>query len=298
MKSCFLLFFRTYPNCPLRNYPVKYAEFSWDWSKGAHPDYGFIIHICPTQRFLLFCARLEARLATWDSAFRYFTAAGQYFVDGGRILVALSQLDVWIPTLMSYVPDWLQWLSYLLWPLAVISVLLVFGYFFSTIANWIAAPFNGLLAEQLEARLTGATPPDTGIFGIMKDVPRIMKRESQKFAWYLPRAIVLLILYLIPGIGQTVAPVLWFLFSAWMLAIQYCDYPFDNHKVPFKEMRTALRTRKITNMQFGALTSLFTMIPLLNLFIMPVAVCGATAMWSIAIAINTRCGGNNLPVIL
>ncbi len=43
---------------------------------------------------------------------------------------------------MSYVPDWLQWLSYLLSPIrAVISVLLVFGYFFSTIANWIAAPF-------------------------------------------------------------------------------------------------------------------------------------------------------------
>ncbi|VEC81343.1 putative sulfate transport protein CysZ [Raoultella ornithinolytica] len=61
----------------------------------------------------------------------------------------------------------------------VISILLVFGYFFSTIANWIAAPFSGLLAEQLEARLTGATPPDVGIFGIMKDVPRIMKREWQ-----------------------------------------------------------------------------------------------------------------------
>ncbi len=90
-------------------------------------------------------------------------------------------------------PDWLQWLNYLLWPVAVISVLLVFGYFFSTIANWIAAPFNGLLAEQLEARLTGATPPDTGIWGIMKDLPRIMKREWQKFAWYLPRALVLLI---------------------------------------------------------------------------------------------------------
>lgn len=72
---------------------------------------------------------------------------------------------------MSYVPDWLQWLDYLLWPIAVISVLLVFGYFFSTIANWIAAPFNGLLAEQLEARLTGATPPDTGVLGLVKDLP-------------------------------------------------------------------------------------------------------------------------------
>ena len=58
---------------------------------------------------------------------------------GGAFWWLFTQLDVWIPTLMSYVPDWLQWLSYLLWPLAVISVLLVFGYFFSTIANWIAA---------------------------------------------------------------------------------------------------------------------------------------------------------------
>lgn len=198
---------------------------------------------------------------------------------GGAFWWLFTQLDSWIPALMSHVPHWLQWLSYLLWPIVTISVLLVFGYFFSTIANWIAAPFNGLLAEQLEARLTGATPPDTGVLGIMKDVPRIMKREWQKLAWYLPRAVVLLLLYFIPGIGQTVAPVLWFLFSAWMLAIQYCDYPFDNHKVPFKEMRTALRTRKVTNMQFGALTSLFTLIPVLNLVIMPVAVCGATAMW-------------------
>lgn len=48
---------------------------------------------------------------------------------GGAFWWLFTQLDVWIPTLMSYVPDWLQWLSYLLWPLAVISVLLVFGYF-------------------------------------------------------------------------------------------------------------------------------------------------------------------------
>ncbi|MDU2498218.1 MAG: sulfate transporter CysZ [Klebsiella grimontii] len=158
---------------------------------------------------------------------------------GGAFWWLFTRLGSWIPSLMSHVPEWLQWLNYLLWPMVVISILLVFGYFFSTIANWIAAPFSGLLAEQLEARLTGATPPD----------------------------------------GQTIAPVLWFLFSAWMLAIQYCDYPFDNHKVPFKTMRQALRTRKVTNMQFGALTSLFTMIPILNLVILPVAICGATAMW-------------------
>ncbi|VEA69182.1 putative sulfate transport protein CysZ [Serratia rubidaea] len=115
--------------------------------------------------------------------------------------------------------------------------------------------------------------------GLVKDVPRIMAREWRKLAYYLPRALVLLLLYFVPVVGQTAAPVLWFLFSAWMLAIQYCDYPFDNHKVSFADMRRALRQNKVHNLQFGALVSLFTLIPVLNLVILPVAVCGATAMW-------------------
>lgn len=190
-----------------------------------------------------------------------------------------SQLGQWIPSLMSHIPSWLQWLSYLLWPLTVVTVLLVFSYLFSTITNLISAPFCGLLAEQLEKSLTGQPLPDTGILGIVKDLPRIMSREWRKLMYYLPRALVLVLLFFVPGIGQTVAPLLWFLFSAWMLAIQYCDYPFDNHKISFADMRKALRARRADNLQFGALVSLFTMIPILNLVILPVAVCGATAMW-------------------
>ncbi len=198
---------------------------------------------------------------------------------GGAFWWLFNQIGHWIPQLMSHIPSWLQWLSYLLWPVIVLSILLVFSYLFSTIANIIAAPFSGLLAEQLEASLTGKLLPDAGLWGIVKDLPRIMAREWQKLAYYLPRALGLLVLYFIPGIGQTVAPVLWFMFSAWMLSIQYCDYPFDNHKVSFQKMRSSLRQDKIDNLQFGALVSLFTMIPFLNLVILPVAVCGATAMW-------------------
>lgn len=198
---------------------------------------------------------------------------------GGAFIWLFWQLNHWLTLLMAKVPDWLQWLSYLLWPLTVISILLVFSYLFSTIANWIAAPFCGLLAEKLEAKLTGTPLPDGSWKDLMKDIPRTLKREWQKMAWYLPRAIVLLVLYLIPVVGQTIAPVLWFVFSTWMLSIQYCDYPFDNHKVSYQQMQNALRQNKTDNMQFGALVSLFTMIPVVNLAIIPVAVCGATAMW-------------------
>ncbi|WP_211959085.1 sulfate transporter CysZ [Budvicia diplopodorum] len=198
---------------------------------------------------------------------------------GGAFWWLYGKLGEWIPAIMSHIPNWLQWLSYLLWPVAVITVLLVFSYLFSTIANWVAAPFNGLLAEQLEAKLTGKALPDNGIAGIIKDIPRIMKREWKKLAYYLPRALLLLVLYFIPGVGQVLFPILWFLFSAWMLSIQYSDYPFDNHKIGFSDMKRTLGKEKMMNLQFGGVVSLFTMIPILNLFIMPVAVCGATAMW-------------------
>ncbi|SLM61935.1 MULTISPECIES: sulfate transporter CysZ [Dickeya] len=200
-------------------------------------------------------------------------------IMGSAFWWLFHRLGEWIPQLMTHIPGWLQWLSYLLWPLVTVFVLLVFSYFFSTLANLIASPFNGLLAEHLEARLTGQALPSAGMMDIAKDIPRILKRETQKLAYYLPRALVLVLLYFIPGVGQTVIPVLWFLFGAWMLTIQYCDYPFDNHKVSFPAMRQALRQRKLTHLQFGALVSLCTMVPLLNLLIMPVAVCGATALW-------------------
>ncbi|UTV27062.1 sulfate transporter CysZ [Photobacterium atrarenae] len=198
---------------------------------------------------------------------------------GSAFTYVLVQLDDWINHWMSALPAWLDWLSYLLWPLLAIAALVTFSYFFSTLANWIAAPFNGLLAEHLEAKLTGSKAPDAGLSAILKDLPRIMHREWVKLKYYLPKAIGLLILLWIPAIGQTLGPVLWFLFSAWMMSIQYADYPFDNHKVPFPAMRDALKQKRGKSLSFGSLVMLFTMTPLLNLVVMPIAVCGATAMW-------------------
>lgn len=180
---------------------------------------------------------------------------------------------------IDYLPNGLQWINHLLWLLAIIAILLIFSVLFSTVTNWIAAPFNGLLAEQLENRLTGQPITHTTAWEIISDIPRLLKREIQKFTYYLPRTIIILLLYFIPFIGQTLAPLLWFLFSAWIMSSQYCDYPFDNHKISFKQMRDVLQCHKFSQLQFGACITLFSMVPLLNLFIMPIAVCGATAMW-------------------
>ena len=93
---------------------------------------------------------------------------------------------------------------------------------------------------------------------------------------YLPRAIgFFLLMWILPLIGQ----VIWFLFIAWMMAIQYIDYPFDNHKIPFSQMKVALKQKQGLSYSFGMTVTLFSMIPIVNFIVMPVAICGATAMW-------------------
>lgn len=199
-------------------------------------------------------------------------ASAFYFLFG--------QIEAGILWTLDLVPDWLGWiketLNFILWPLAVITILLVFALLFGTLANWIAAPFNGLLAEKVERHLTGQDLGDAGLLAAFKDIPRTLKRELTKLAYYIPRAIgFLLLFFLLPVIGQ----VLWFLFSAWMMAIQYCDYPFDNHKIGFSPMRRALNNSRSNSFGFGIMVSVFSMIPIVNFLVMPVAICGATNMW-------------------
>ncbi|GLX76901.1 sulfate transporter CysZ [Thalassotalea insulae] len=186
------------------------------------------------------------------------------------------QLDVYLLKLEQWLPDALSWLTTAIWPVAVLFLLVMFSFIFSSVANWLAAPFNGLLAEKIEALLTNTRPPAGSALNVIKDVPRTLSREWCKFRYYLPRAAGFFILYwLLPVIGQ----VLWFLFLAWMMAVQYKDYAFDNHKINFDEMKIALKQHKGLSYSFGIAVAIFSMLPIINLVVMPVAICGATALW-------------------
>jgi CysZ protein len=166
-----------------------------------------------------------------------------------------------------------------MWPLAVMLVLIVAMYTFSTIANLLAAPFNGLLAEKAEALFTGTSPNSKEtVWGACKQLPRIFMKELHKLGFQVKWLIVLLIVSVIPGLN-IIAPLCWFCFSAWMTALEYCDYPMDNHAYSFPRVRETVGTQRWSCFSFGALVTLGNMVPLLNLLMMPAAVCGATLLW-------------------
>ena len=119
---------------------------------------------------------------------------------------------------------------------------------------------------------------DEGWKGMIAMIPRALQRELAKMAYYLPRLLLLIIFSFIPVVN-ILAPLLWFIFGAWMMAIQYCDYPMDNNKVSFKQMKILLAQSRLTSLSFGSLVQLGMMVPVVNLLMMPAAVIGATLYW-------------------
>ena len=194
----------------------------------------------------------------------------------GFLFISITE---WIDGYLNELPSYLSWLTYIFWPIIIFSILFSFSFIFSTLANLIAAPFNGLLAEKTENLLTNSSINDGSLKDLFTDLPRIFKRECQKWLYFLPRMLICLLMFFIPIIGQTVAPIIWFIFAGWMMAIQYADYPFDNHKVSFAAMKKILAGKLSKNLTFGMVVSVCTTIPVINFIIMPIAVCGATAAW-------------------
>ena len=187
----------------------------------------------------------------------------------------MNEFNQWIDT---YLPKWLHWLNIFLWLLFFISFFLFFIVAFVTVANLISAPFNGLLAEKIELYLTGHLASPRSLLQNIKDFPRVIGRQMAIAGYYLLSASLIFILFFIPII-QLAAGILWLIFHAWFLALTYIDYPTDNHHIPLKIVRNNLKQKPFLVLGFGGSVLFVSMIPVLNFFIIPAAVAGATQCW-------------------
>lgn len=197
-------------------------------------------------------------------------------VFSAGIAAGVRWFEGFIAWMHAGVPSWLHWLDWVLWPLFGLLLLVLVVYGFSLVANLIAAPFNGLLAEKVELLLRGRSlDQGSGTAGMLAGLVPTLVDELRKVLYALVWAIPFLLLLWVPVVG----PVLWFLFTAWMLAVQYLDYPMGNQGLSFKEQRQRLAARRGLGLGFGAATAALGAVPVLNFVVMPSAVAGATALW-------------------
>jgi CysZ protein len=204
------------------------------------------------------------------------------FVWGPLLInLVLFSLGIWLgihyfsAVLDWLMPGWLDWLRWLLWPLFAL-LLIVFAFFtFTVVANLIASPFYGPLAvkvfEKLGVDLAGGVKEGRMGSAIVADLGSQLRRMR----YFAARALPLLLASTIPGVNL-IAGLLWLLFGAWSLSLEYMAYPLETQGMLFPQQREMAKAYRWETLGFGIAVLLGLSIPLLNILIPPAAVVGAT----------------------
>lgn len=205
---------------------------------------------------------------------------GVIFYFGSHYIIQKSDFQF-----LHSLPKWLAWASGLIGALKTALVAIVIAMLFALCAilstfcaNIIGAPFNGLLSDAF-ATQQGINIPSRKL---LNTIGSSLLRESRKYWYYIPRALgvglVALILFFVPGLNL-VLPILFYWFTATMMAIEYTDYPADSMQVSFDELLNKRKQKRWLYLGFGLTIALLSSVPILNLIVMPASVVAATRLW-------------------
>jgi len=212
-------------------------------------------------------------------AFVIFPLLANILLFGALGFAAYGYFQALVMSIEDTLPDWLSFLTWLIAPVLWLTGGLLTGYASTLLVLLITSPFHALLAEKVEERVTGQQVPALeGIGAAIMEIPRGIGRELRKLLYYLPMTLGVLVISFIPGL-QALSPFLWFILGAWMMSLQFIDYPMDNHRLPFNDVKEACASRRLSSLGFGAVVAFVASVPLLNFIVIPAAVIGATLMW-------------------
>ncbi len=160
-----------------------------------------------------------------------------------------------------------------------LGVLLFIAFFVAgalTVPLLLLAPLQDPISEATEARLGGFTPPPFTVARLLRSIVESVMHTLLRLASMLLGFAVLFPLNLIPVAGSALW---WVLSSTWAMfwiAVEQLSNPMARHLYRFGQVLKAARGRMPLTMGFGAAMYVILWVPVVNFFLMPVAVVSGT----------------------
>ncbi|MCZ7582506.1 MAG: EI24 domain-containing protein [Deltaproteobacteria bacterium] len=143
----------------------------------------------------------------------------------------------------------------------------------------LAGPFLDVLSQKVDEIRLGRDPVPSG-GSLVEDILRSLAGQVRKIVLFLLIQGLLLLVYLIPVIGQIAGAPLQAGVTFFFLAWEFWDFPMERRKMNFRAKREFLLRHKAQALSFGAVCFLYMLVPVLNFIMMPASVAGATVLVS------------------
>ncbi|GAA3381889.1 EI24 domain-containing protein [Cryptosporangium minutisporangium] len=139
----------------------------------------------------------------------------------------------------------------------------------------IGDPFYEKISEKIERRLGAGDYPDLPWY---RTLPRNAIDSVRVIGTQLVLVIPVLLLGLVPFVGQVLAPLLGLLIGGWLLSVDLTGIPFNRRGIFLRERRRVLRQHRALALGFGLPIAAMALIPFANILVIPAAVAGGTLL--------------------
>lgn len=148
-----------------------------------------------------------------------------------------------------------------------------------TLPNLALAPLQDPLSEVTEAKLGQFTPDPFSFGGLVRGTVESLKHTLLRLLFMLLGLVVLFPLNLVPAVGSVAYLVLSSVWSMFWVSVEHLSNPMARHLKPFGQVVRSLRRRPALALGFGAAVYVLLWVPVLNFFLMPVAVVAGTLLY-------------------
>jgi CysZ protein len=213
--------------------------------------------------------------------------------------VTLLVFCLWGWALWAWLPEWLGQVwspprgsSRFLWQLtAVLTGALLWLVGAAILPLLALAPLQDPLVAATEAAVGSPPAPAVGALGGARQAVKALGHTALRVALLLVGQALLLVLQLAVPAGAMVWWVAGWGWTALWACAEYLDAPLSRRDRPFSEVRQVLVRRTSLALGFGLALTLLLWIPLVNLFLVPVAVAAGTLLHRSLVAAGTLSDG-------
>ena len=166
---------------------------------------------------------------------------------------------------------WGAVVEFLVYGTVSIGVAFFIYFFFVAIASIVSIPFMDLLSAEIELNVASSSEAAPFWIGLRRG---ILSTSIMMIRMLLIMFISLPLLF-VPLVGS----VLYFLINAWYMAYGYLDYPMGRKGWHFSDKKRFMKHHKKEQLFLGCFIYAMSLVPLLNLFIIPWATAASTLLF-------------------